>query len=619
MKNISKHILWLLFLITTGLFLNSCEKFLSPDQELAIREDQLYDDWYEYRSIEMGMYGLQQNLVEQLMVLGELRGDLLEITPNASADLVEIYNFSPSRTNPYIQPTNFFKLISACNNFIRVLKMEHPEVLDPESPINNYDRLYGEALCMRAWAYFNAVRIYGKVPYINESLTTIEEIENYVESPGTYIDSVHIIFGKDGYTNDTLYNQPIELEKHYLDVNLVIDQFTNELETDIKAVGVNHYIVNDDDTWEVSIWSEWGMYALLGHMYLTEGDLAKAAGYFIKIMKNTSDNNRYHLDNAFSYGSWSNIFTDINTREHIFTIWFSKTYFQQNNFQTLFEPWVPHKYMLKPTYGAILKWESQFRYQVYDLDLTHPEKSKMADPGIPSDYLRGIGRSYLYVRKNGTVITGPEYEDMIMLRRDGDDRNSRTIMEGMDTIVWKYSLGTGLFNQDANYIIYRAGGIHLYLAEIYLYWRYDQNGQIKENIDAALGIINDGTWYSKNSNRAEMGVRGRVGLGGTSDKINVGNINYIHDPFTNEIIGYLDLTGQFQQKQEYLEDQVLDEKARELAFEGERFYDLMRAAKRRNDPSYLAKIVSEKFPSGKKEEMYNLLLDENNWYINYFE
>lgn len=619
MNNISKYILWLTFLLGSGLFLNSCEKFLSPDQELAIRDDQLYDDWYEYRSIEMGLYGLQQRLAEQLMVLGELRGDLLEITPHASADLVEIYNFAPSRTNPYIQPTNFFKLISACNNFIRVLKMEHPEVLDPESPVNNYDRLYGEALCMRAWAYFNAVRIYGKVPYINESLTTIEEVENFVESPGTYIDSVHIIFGKDGYTNDTLYNQPIELEKYYLDVNLVIDQFAGELEKDVKAVGVNHYIVNDDDTWEVSIWSDWGMYALLGHMYLTEGNLAKAAGYFIKIMKNTSENNRYHLDNTFNYGLWGNIFTDINTKEHIYTIWFSKSYFQQNNFQTLFEPWAPHKYMLKPTYAAILKWESQFRYQVYDLDLTHPEKSKMADPGIPSDYLRGIGRSYLYVKKNGEVITEQEYTDMIMLRRDGDDRNSRTIMEGMDTVVYKYSIGKGLFNQDANYIIYRAGGIHLYLAEIYLYWRYDQNGQIKENIDAALGIINDGTWYSKLSTRPELGVRGRVGLGGTSDKINVGNINYIHDPFTNKIIGYLDLTGQFQAKQEYLEDQLMDEKARELAYEGERFYDLMRAAKRRNDPSYLAKIVSDKFPAGKREEMYNFLLDESNWYIHYFE
>jgi hypothetical protein len=64
---------------------------------------------------------------------------------------------------------------------------------------------------------------------------------------------------------------------------------------------------------------------------------------------------------------------------------------------------------------------------------------------------------------------------------------------------------------------------------------------------------------------------------------------------------------------------LLDERARELAFEGERFYDLMRVAKRRNDPTFLAKIVSEKFPAAQREQIYNYLSDESNWYIKYFE
>ena len=63
----------------------------------------------------------------------------------------------------------------------------------------------------------------------------------------------------------------------------------------------------------------------------------------------------------------------------------------------------------------------------------------------------------------------------------------------------------------------------------------------------------------------------------------------------------------------------MDERGRELAYEGERFYDLMRVAKRRNDPSFLAKKVSAKYPAGQREAMYNLLLDEKNWYINIFD
>src|SRR5690606_24889170 len=100
---------------------------------------------------------------------------------------------------------------------------------------------------------------------------------------GTYVDSLDIIFSKDGYYNDTIRNSPVELEKQYFDQHLVIDYFTSELENKVKAVGVNHYIVNNDISWEVSIWNTHAMNALLGIMYLTDGDLAKAAFYLEKI------------------------------------------------------------------------------------------------------------------------------------------------------------------------------------------------------------------------------------------------------------------------------------------------------------------------------------------------
>ena len=103
---------------------------------------------------------------------------------------------------------------------------------------------------------------------------------------------------------------------------------------------------------------------LLGEMYLTQGDLTTAADHFHAIIRNsTADPVRYQLDDAFAYRNWGSIFANIDIREHIYSMWFNKTNFQQNGFQNLFLPIAPYQYMLKPTSAAILKWETTWRAQ----------------------------------------------------------------------------------------------------------------------------------------------------------------------------------------------------------------------------------------------------------------
>ncbi len=72
----------------------------------------------------------------------------------------------------------------------------------------------------------------------------------------------------------------------------------------------------------------------------------------------------------------------------------------------------------------------------------------------------------------------------------------------------------------------------------------------------------------------------------------------IYDPANKELV------------QKCVEDLIVDEEALELAFEGTRFFDLMRVAHRRNDPAYLANKLALRNPALKTK-----LMNEKNWYF----
>jgi starch-binding outer membrane protein, SusD/RagB family len=617
LSNCNKPLFAAIFSLFMIISLISCENYFHPEQDLVIKQENMFDVWEEYRSVGLGLYSLQQELFEQIVILGELRADLVDITENASPDLVDVRNFNIFKSNRYASPFNFYKLIAESNNLIRQLQYDHPEVLDKSAEINNYDRLYGEALCMRAWAYFNAVRIYGKIPYIHESLDDVNEINAYVNSGLTYIDSLDYIYSPDGTIKDSIVNERVELDKIWLDMETVIDSFTFELENEIKAVGVNHSINNFDVSWYATVWNEFAMHALLGEMYLFDLNYVKALEHFEEIVYNNSyigENIRYGLDNKFAKGNWQNIFTSIDPDEHILTLWFNNSFQQTNDLQSMFSLFPPNDYMLKPTSKSIKYWETIWNNFTFDYAAgTEPlDSTKIGNPGIPGDFFRGHGVSYVYV-KNGEIMERESVEGMLEEKMKLNERNVERIMTDVDTMVYKYSLGRNSFAHDPSFIIYRAADIHLYMAEIYANMNVPGSGA-KTTI--GVSILNNGGNYSF---PGPMGVRGRVGFADGEEQILIRNIIYLRHPYTNEVIGWLNLAADDAAKRRWFGDKIMEERARELAYEGKRFYDLMLMARIRNDNAYLADRVAEKFEEGRREQIRDYLMNSDNWYVPFFE
>lgn len=295
--------------------------------------------------------------------------------------------------------------------------------------------------------------------------------------------------------------------------------------------------------------------ALLGELYLEAGRYAEAATY-LKLACESYQNQPAMLkvDRTYQNTAWSNIFlnAESNTIENISVIPFSRAENQFNPIAT----WVGrnYQYMVKPSTILVDSFMAQ-----------------LPAAGAPGDLYRGKGITF----------------DADTLSRIND---STFITEAYIT---KYAIDKeDPFSSDI--IISRAADIHLLLAEA-----YNRMGDPTSQ-KYALILINQG-FNKENPKPApfarwanNLGIRGRAYL----------KSRVVPDSLSTDSITLV------------IEDMIIAERALELAFEGKRWFDLVRVAERRNDPSFLADKVAAKYAgTSQYEAIRNKLMNPANWYL----
>lgn len=148
------------FLAGFGVFTTSCEDMLTPDMER-------YTDGFNGKdtvNFYLGIMRNVQDMIEQNVILNEVRADLADTTMYSSDSIARISRFDASLKDgesALLNRAAYYKVINQCNFYLAKA--------DPNAIKN--DILYmrkeiAQVHMVRAWTYMQLVQNYGRVPFI---------------------------------------------------------------------------------------------------------------------------------------------------------------------------------------------------------------------------------------------------------------------------------------------------------------------------------------------------------------------------------------------------------------------------------------------------------------------
>ena len=562
-----KYLYQFIIVVCASCVLGSCADMMDTDSELvAFEKDNTLDHPTDSVYSVMGIIGKMQTIADRMVLLGEVRGDLLITTDAATSDLKKLAAFDMSGTNRYNAVSDYYAVINNCNYFIA----------NVDTALQRRGRTlftfeYAAVKTFRAWAYLQLAKAYGEVPLVTEPVMTEQRAQEEMSKPRVGI---------------------VEI------CNYFIDDIKPYALTELPRYGT----VNGYNSQKFFIPTR----ALLGDLCLWAGRYQEAATWYHDYL--TDKNNPLPM-NARARSTWPTNVTEFNLAN------------PTNGYNVT---------SMDETLSFIPMENRVFDGVVSDLgnvfNSTHENNYYYQVTPSPAMQQLSASQTYCMEFQSGTE-TDTIYVPKIGLMKDvmaGDLRLNANYSQSSRGGQDEYSEFSSI-RQDISKIVptrvatYRLNMVYLRYAEALNRAGFPQSafavlkyGLCQENIVAYVDSVEQvraGSLIDFDPNIfTRETIIGIHSLGSGDSQANA----YYTLPMPAQQLPTMQDTIAYQIP--LVENMIIDEMALEGAFEGYRFYDLMRVALRRNTPEFLADPISRRW--GMVDEgLRALLMDRKNWYL----